>query len=421
MRVLVIGSGAREHAIAWKFSKSKRLADLFIAPGNAGTEEIGTNIPDINLADFEGIFNVCKQNRINTVFIGPEAPLAEGLVDFLTERGIPAIGATKKSAKLESSKSFAKEFMGKHNIPTAGAVGFNDFDEYKNFIMDPQNRPRKKYVVKKSGLAAGKGVLVTDNANEALEFGKQILTSDTLLLEEFLEGYEVSVFVLLDEKAYITLPACSDFKKAYDNDEGPNTGGMGSICPVPFVDTNLMETIENTIVKPVVEGMQEDGLLYRGILYFGLMITSDGPRVLEFNVRFGDPETQVLLPLIRNDFGNIADAILNGNLNNLQIEISDKSTLGVVVASEGYPGNYKRGIPVEPIPQFQEDRILIFHSSTKRNSRGQIITGGGRCFTVVGIGRDIINAGSIAYEALKSIKFEGAWYRSDIGKKFFSD
>ncbi len=421
MRVLIIGSGAREHAIAWKFSKSKRLADLFIAPGNAGTEEIGTNIENIDPDNFDEIFTVCKQNRINTVFIGPENPLANGLVDFLTERGIPTIGATKKSAKLESSKSFAKEFMGRHNIPTAGAVQFNDFNEYKNFITTSKGRTNKKYVIKKSGLAAGKGVLVTENIEEALEFGKKILVSDTLLLEEFLEGYEISVFALMDKKTYIILPTCSDFKKAYENDEGPNTGGMGSICPVPFVDTALMQTIENTIVKPVIDGMEEEDLLYRGILYFGLMITKDGPKVLEFNVRLGDPETQVLLPLIRNDFGNIADAILNEKLTDLQIEVSDKSALAVVVASSGYPGNYKKGIIVETIPKFQEDKVLVFHSSTKHNDRGQIVTGGGRCFTVVGIGKDIINAASIAYDAVKNIKFEGSWYRSDIGKKFFAD
>ncbi len=421
MRVLVIGSGGREHAIAWKFSKSKRLAELFITPGNAGTDEIGTNIPNTDLSDFEGILRICRENRINTVFIGPEVPLANGLVDFLTGHGIPTVGPTRGAAKLESSKSFAKTFMGKYNIPTAGAIEFTNFDEYKNFIASSTTHSGKKYVIKKSGLAAGKGVLVTENTEEALQFGREILASDVLLLEEFLEGYEVSIFALLDKKAYVILPSCSDFKKAYENDEGPNTGGMGSICPVPLVDSKLMQTIENTIVKPVIAAMEQENILYNGILYFGLMITKEGPKVLEFNVRFGDPETQVLLPLIQNDFGNVVDAILNQKLSELQIEISDKSALGVVVASSGYPQKYKKGIIVEPIPQFPEERVLIFHSSTKRNADGKIVTGGGRCFTVVGIGNDMMNAASIAYDAVKEIKFEGAWYRPDIGRRFFTD
>ncbi len=422
MRVLVIGSGAREHAIAWKFSQSRRIAGLFALPGNAGTQEIAVNIGGISTDDFDGILDACRKNRINTVFVGPETPLAKGIADFLENAGIPVIGPKKRAAMLESSKAYAKDFLHRHGIPTALSVEFDDPEEFKGYIEE--NDGKEVFVIKKSGLAGGKGVLVTDSRREAIDFGLNILSDDRLIVEEYLEGFEVSIFVLSDGKHQSILPPCSDFKKAHDGDKGPNTGGMGSICPVPWVDTKLRKNITDRIVKPVFRALEEEGITYTGILYFGLMITEDGPKVLEFNVRLGDPETQVLLPLIENDIGNLSDAIINGNLDTITVKVKDSSALGVVVAADGYPGSYRKGIEVESLPRCPRtggEEVLVFHSSTVRDESGRILTGGGRCFTVVGLGRDTITAAATAYQAVEEVKFQGAWYRRDIGKKFFVD
>jgi phosphoribosylamine--glycine ligase len=416
VKILILGSGAREHAIAWMFSKSKRLAGLFTAPGNAGTYELGTNI-QIDPMDFDAIMRVCKENHINYVFVGPEDPLAAGVVDIIKEEKIAVIGPHKEAAQLEASKTFSKEFMLRHGVPTAHAKTFSDKTEFAAYI----NAAKGRLVIKKSGLAAGKGVFESDDKAQLLEFGNNILKNDSLLVEEFLDGYEVSIFALCDGKYFVILPPCSDFKKALDCDKGPNTGGMGSICPVPWVDQNLKERIKTEIIEPTFVGLRNEHLIYKGVLYFGLMITKHGPKILEYNVRFGDPETQVLLPMIKTDFGDITEAIINSTLDTIPIAESPLSAVGVVVASKGYPGPYRKGILVKPIQDAPEKDALIFHAGTTIDENEQVYTGGGRCFTVVGLGKDTIEAASMAYSYINSIQFEGAWYRKDIGKKFFID
>ena len=417
MKVLILGSGAREHALTWKYSNSKRITGLLIAPGNAGTGELGINLPDVNPEDAEQVIKACRDNDVSHVFVGPEAPLAAGIVDALKKEGIPAIGPHKAAAKLEGSKVFSKNFMNKHNIPTADSVHFENADKLEKYLRANPG----PCVIKKDGLAAGKGVLVSSDTEELISFGKDILKDDSLLVEECLKGYEVSIFALTDGKNYKLLPSCADFKRAGENDTGPNTGGMGAICPVPFVNSSLLKEIEEKVIIPTFNGMDKDKLNYQGVLYFGIMMTEKGPMLLEYNVRFGDPEAQVLIPLIESDFGNIADAILKQNLDDYPPRISGNSALGVVVAAEGYPADYKKGIPVKPIPSYPEKDALIFHSSTLEGENGTVLTGGGRCFTCVGLGSNILKANARAYEAVKNINFEGSWYRRYIGKKVFKN
>ena len=415
MKVLILGSGAREHAITWKYSKSKRITGLYIAPGNAGTGELGVNLPDVDPENAVQVIDACKKYNISHVFVGPEAPLAAGVVDELNKAGFPAIGPHKAAARLEGSKVFSKNFMNKHNIPTASAIHFNNAAKYEKHIRSI-NGP---VVIKKDGLAAGKGVLVSSDTEELVAFGKDILKDDTLLVEECLKGYEVSIFALTDGKNYRLLPVCADFKRAGEGDTGPNTGGMGAICPVPFVNSSILKEIEEKAVIPTFKGMEKDNLSYIGVLYFGLMMTESGPMLLEYNVRFGDPETQVLIPLIDSDFGNIAEAMLNSNLDDYTPRVSNNSALGVVIAAGGYPGSYEKGTPVKPIPSYPENDALIFHASTTEDENGKVLTGGGRCFTCVGIGSNSLKANARAYEAVKGVNFEGCWHRGDIGKKFF--
>ena len=415
MKVLVLGSGAREHALAWKFAQSNRISGLFIAPGNAGTEEQGVNLPRLDLTDGDAVLKVCRDRSINMVFVGPEEPLANGIVDILSKSSIDVIGPGKNAAQLESSKAFSKAFMKTHGIPTAGAKEFDDEAAFEKYIT----RKKGRFVIKKSGLAAGKGVLESEDKNSMIEFGKKILENDKLLVEDYLEGWEISVFALSDGSNYTLLPFCADFKKSCDGDLGENTGGMGAICPVPRVSDAQAKTIVEKIVEPTFAGLRKEGLLYKGVVYFGIMVTKNGPKLLEYNVRFGDPETQVLIPLIKSDLVSICEAILNGSIDKFRLQISTDSALGVVVASAGYPHEYATGIPVEHLPKQNAKNPLVFHASTKKDSDGRTLTGGGRCFTVVGIGKNTVSANHSAYKAVPEVVFDGAWSRQDIGKKFF--
>ena len=418
MKILVLGSGGREHALAWKLAASSRVKRVFAGPGNAGTAQVGTNLPEVSLASFDTIDAACRQNRIDCVFVGPETPLADGVVDFLLSRRIAAIGPGRKAALLEASKAFSKAFLVRNNLPTASAEEFSETAAFERYVRSQAGR---RLVVKKSGLAAGKGVLESADITELLAFGASILREDSLLVEEFLEGWEVSIFGLSDGKDFVVLPPCTDFKKAHDGDSGPNTGGMGSICPVPWVDETVTKSIRTRVVEPTYAALRREGLGYAGVLYFGLMITTGGPRVLEFNVRFGDPETQVLLPMLGTDLGELCEAMTTGRLAQVTPPASRPgAALGVVIAGRGYPESAEKGAVVAPIPVLPDAESVVFHASTVCDTAGRVRTSGGRCFTAVGMGRDLAEAAARAYTAANAVSFDGAWYRRDIGRKFMA-
>jgi phosphoribosylamine--glycine ligase len=422
MRVLVLGSGGREHALAWRLASSPRVRAVVVGPGNAGTAELAANAPGVDPLDFATVLAACRAHSIDCVFVGPEAPLAAGVVDHLASKGVPAIGPGKSAARLESSKAFSKAFLTRNRIPTAEAREFSDPADFEAYV---RGQPGRRLVVKKSGLAAGKGVLESSSVDEMIAFGRSILADDRLLVEEFLEGWEVSIFGLSDGRTHVVLPPCTDFKKAHDGDTGPNTGGMGSICPVPGVGEPLLRRIRAEVVEPTYSALAREGLAYAGVLYFGLMITASGPKVLEFNVRFGDPETQVLLPVLGLDLGAIVEAMAAGKLAEPAPAAAGiappKAALGVVVASRGYPESSEKGVVVDPIPAFPSQEALVFHASTSRGADGLLRTGGGRCFTVVGLGGDLRQASANAYRAVERVRFDGGWHRRDIGGRFFMD
>ncbi len=418
MRVLVLGSGAREHAIAWKLSQSAEVRAVYAGPGNAGTAGVCTNIPDVDPMKFTTVLAAARRHSVDCVLVGPETPLAAGVADFLAHRRIPVFGPGKKAAQLESSKAFSKSFLVRNGIPTARATEFSDAAALEEFL---DSKAGQRLVIKKSGLAAGKGVLESAKTEELLSFGRSALAGDRVLAEEFLEGWELSVFGVSDGQSHVILPPCTDFKKAHEDDTGPNTGGMGSVCPVPAADGAIMRRIEQEIVEPTYAAMEREGLSYAGVLYFGLMITKAGPRVLEFNVRFGDPETQVLLPVLPFDLGSLLKAVLDRDLAtfaaNVETATPVGAALGVVVAAAGYPEAPSEPVPVELPCDTKPDHTHVFHASTF-NENGSLHVRGGRCFTVVGRGKNLKDASDRAYALAEKIRFTGGWYRRDIGRKF---
>ena len=417
MTILVVGGGAREHAIVWKLARSNRISGLYAAPGNAGTAELATNLPIADASDVDEIVRNAVDHKVNIVFVGPETPRADGVVDELARVGIPAIGPHRRAAELESSKTFSKQFMQTYGIPTAKHRSFTDTAALTDYLTNVDGR----FVVKKSGLAAGKGVLETDDRQAMIEFGSDVVRSgDSVVVEERLTGYEVSVFGISDGHSYTLLPACTDYKKAGVGGSGPNTGGMGAICPVPWLDGEAMRTIVESVVTPTYRGLAQSGLMYTGILYFGIMMTESGPMVLEYNVRLGDPEAQVLLPLIENDLVDLCDAMVNDGLDRFKPRMSTSSALGVVVAAPGYPSDYPTGLRVDNLVAPPENEALVFHAAT-RFVDGNVHTGGGRCFTVTGLGNTLLAARTNAYTAVKGVTFPGSWIRPDIGGRVFGN
>ncbi len=417
MKILVVGGGAREHTLVWKLAQSSKAEEIYAAPGNAGTAQIAHNL-GIKPNDIEGLAKTAKEKGIELVVVGPEVPLANGIVDHFQNTGIPIFGPTKKAAEIESSKVFAKELMQKYNIPCARSVSFSGYAQAKEYIKQ-QTPP---VVVKADGLAAGKGVTVADSIPQALDTLSNTMEAkafgaagDRVIIEECLSGKEMSAFAFTDGKTVIPMVSACDYKPVFDGDCGPNTGGMGSYSPPHFYSPTLAEKVTETIMEPAVKAMAKEGRPYKGVLYGGLMITNNGPKVLEFNARFGDPESQVTLPLLKTDLVDILLAVINGNLDQINVEWSDDACVGVVMALAGYPGSYKTGFPITGLDNLDKD-ILVFHAGTKIGTEGQVLTSGGRVLTVVATGKTIAEAREKVYNNISRIRFEGGYYRKDIAE-----
>jgi phosphoribosylamine--glycine ligase len=423
MKILLLGSGGREHAFAWKLSQSPLCEKLFIAPGNAGTSQHGENIA-MGVNDFDAIGKFVLSNSIELVMVGPEDPLVNGIYDYFQAndelKGIPVIGPSKAGAQLEGSKAFAKQFMVRHGIPTAayGEFTIDNLEDGFDFI-DEQNPP---IVLKADGLAAGKGVLICaehgeakENLREMIEQNKFGKASAKVVIEEFLKGIEFSVFVLSDGTNYKILPQAKDYKRIGEGDTGLNTGGMGCISPVPFVDEALMKKVEERVIIPTIEGLKKDNIIYKGFIYIGFMNVNGEPYVIEYNCRMGDPETEVVLPRIKSDLVELLLATGNGTLQQKQIDIDKRAAATVIVASGGYPEDYEKGKEIEGLDEPGES--MVFHAGTKLEG-DKIVTNGGRVLAVTSFGSDIQDAVKKSNAAIGRIYFTGKYYRKDIGYEF---
>ncbi|NXX17420.1 PUR2 protein, partial [Podargus strigoides] len=419
-RVLVIGSGGREHALAWKLAQSPHVKQVFVAPGNAGTADNGKiSNSAVSVSSHAALAQFCRDQEIRLVVVGPEVPLAAGIVDDLTAAGIRCFGPTAKAAQLESSKSFSKAFLDRHEIPTARWKSFTDPKAACSFI-NSANFPA--LVVKASGLAAGKGVIVASNKEEACKAVTEIMqdktfgtAGETVVVEELLEGEEVSCLCFTDGVTVAPMPPAQDHKRLMDGDEGPNTGGMGAYSPAPQISKDLLQKIRDTVLQKTVDGMRKEGVPYLGVLYAGLMITKDGPKVLEFNCRFGDPECQVILPLLKSDLYDVMQAVINKKLSSsMPVWFEDSAAVTVVMASEGYPGTYPKGLEITGLSKAKQLGLEVFHAGTSLKD-GKVVTSGGRVLTVTAIKEDLMAALQEANKGIAAIHFKGAIYRKDIG------
>lgn len=420
MNILLIGSGGREHAIAWKLSQSERTSKLFIAPGNAGTKNVGTNV-DLNPQNFEAVRDFVRGNSVHMVVVGPEAPLVAGIVDYFqrepTLKYIPVIGPSKLGATLEGSKEFSKQFMERHNIPTARYGSFTADSLEQGFeFMETLESP---YVLKADGLAAGKGVLICDELVEArIELTSMLVehkfgsASDKVVIEEFLKGIELSVFVLTDGKNYKILPSAKDYKRIGEGDTGLNTGGMGAISPVPFADQEFMNKVEERIVKPTINGFAKDGIDYKGFVFIGLMNVKGDPFVIEYNVRMGDPETEVVIPRIKTDLVDLFEAVADQTLDKVQLDVDDRTACTVMLVSDGYPGTYEKGRQIGGLDKVKDS--VVFHAGTK-DDNGSVLTNGGRVLAITSYGENISEALEQSYANAHVVNYEGKYFRSDIG------
>ena len=425
MRVLLLGSGGREHALAWKISQSSILDELYIAPGNAGTRQFGKNIP-ISPIDFDAVKLFVLENSIEMVVVGPEEPLVLGIYDFFIADPelfkIPVIGPSKYGAQLEGSKDFAKAFMNRHSIPTAEYSTFTieNLEEGLTFLKNMKS----PYVLKADGLAAGKGVLIIHDLDEAQSELKSMLqhekfgeASKKVVIEQFLDGIELSVFIVTDGHSFKLLPEAKDYKRIGEGDTGPNTGGMGAISPVPFADAAFMDKVHNRIIVPTVKGLKSEGIVYKGFVFFGLICVKGDPYVIEYNCRMGDPETEVVIPRLKSDILDLFEGIASNTLSERDIQFIDKSAATVMMVAGGYPDVYEKGKQIYGLNSVVDS--LVFHAGTIADGPS-VLTSGGRVLAVTSYGKNIEVAIEKAYEAVSKISFEGAYYRKDLGQDVLS-
>lgn len=421
MNVLLIGNGGREHALAWKIKQSPLCKKLFVAPGNAGTSIVAENV-SIGVSDFKKLGTFCLENNIELVIVGPEVPLVNGIRDYfeadLKLKSIGMVGPGKMGAQLEGSKDFSKQFMLRNNVPTAKARTFyaNQFVEAARYL----ETCKPPLVLKADGLAAGKGVIITSDLTEAKATMREMLeekkfgdASSKVLVEEFLDGIELSVFVLTDGEDYIVLPEAKDYKRIGDGDTGPNTGGMGSVSPVPFADAVFMQRVEEKVVRPTIAGLKKEQIPFKGFIFVGLMNVNGEPYVIEYNTRMGDPETQSVMARIQNDFLELLLAAAKGELKNKTIAVDPNFALTIVMASDGYPDEYEKGKEISGLEE--ATKALVFHAGTKKQN-GEVLTDGGRVLGITGKGKTLAEAQTNAYAAAEKINWEGVYYRWDIGK-----
>ncbi|MHA7967414.1 phosphoribosylamine--glycine ligase [Paenibacillus sp. CAU 1782] len=418
MRILVIGGGGREHAILWALKKSDKVKELFCAPGNAGIAKLAECVP-IAVSQFDELTAFAKDASIDLVFVGPDDPLADGIVDAFEAAGIPAFGPNRLAAEIEGSKIFMKDLLKKYNIPTAKYETFTDYETALSYLQE-QEVP---IVIKADGLAAGKGVTVAFTREEAEKALREAMVDkvfgdagNQIVIEEFLEGQEMSILAFVDGETVKPMVPAQDHKPIFDGDKGPNTGGMGTYTPLPHIPQSIVDDAIVNIIIPTAKAMVSEGRPFRGVLFAGLMITKDGPKTIEFNARMGDPETQVVLPRLKTDLVDIVIAAMNGRLGEMDIEWSDEAAVCVIAASEGYPGSYPKGRVIAGIEEAEAQGALVFHAGTAFKD-GELVTSGGRVLGIVGLGRDIAEARNRAYEAVSVINFEGMQNRTDIAAK----
>jgi len=420
MKILIIGSGGREHALGWKIKQSPQVDKIYFAPGNPGTKKIGENVPNIEVTDIKKLLKFAKSKKIDLTVVGPEIPLVLGISDVFRKEKYNIFGPSKCASQIEGSKTFAKELMKKYKIPTAKYFTFNDFNEAEKYLQ----KAKYPLVIKADGLSLGKGVAVCKNKKEAEKFLKQLMvdkifgrSGEKIIIEECLYGQEISFMVITDGKDFLSFLPSQDHKRLIENNQGPNTGGMGAYTPVPFVDKKLLKQIEKEIVAPTIKAMAKEGCLYQGILYPGLILTREGPKVLEYNCRFGDPETQPLMMQLKSDLLEIFLAQQKKQLKNKKLVFKKGFSVGVVLASAGYPGEYKKGDQIHGLDKIIDEEVQIFHAGTKETDK-KIVTNGGRVVSVTSHDNSLTEAIKKTYQQIgkKNIHFKGMQYRRDIGK-----